>query len=85
MSDTRNAKTYAKEAMQASLELDRETYKNIKHMDKVTLSNYLVAVYQRGYKAGVKSMNNVISACNVPTSREPLPIDVPDNSDGEIE
>lgn len=62
MSNVRNAKKYTKEAMQASFELDREAYKNIKHMDKVTLSNYLVSVYQRGYEAGVKSMNDVISA-----------------------
>lgn len=62
MADVRNVKKYTPEAMQASLELDREAYKNIKHMDKVTLSNYLVSVYQRGYEAGVKSMNDVISA-----------------------
>lgn len=62
MANVRNAKKYTSDAMQASLELDRETYKNIKHMDKVTLSNYLVSVYQRGYEAGVKSMNDVISA-----------------------
>jgi len=62
MANVRNAKKYTSDAMQASLELDRETYKNIKHMDKVTLSNYLVSVYKRGYEAGVKSMNDVISA-----------------------
>lgn len=62
MANVRNAKKYTSDAMQASLELDRETYKNIKHMDKVALSNYLVSVYKRGYDAGVKSMNDVISA-----------------------
>lgn len=62
MAESRNIKRYTNEAVKASLELDREAYKRIKHMDKVTLSNYLVSVYQRGYAAGVKSMNDVISA-----------------------
>lgn len=62
MANVRNAKKYTSDAMHASLELDRETYKNIKHMDKVSLSNYLATIYQRGYQAGVKSMNDVISA-----------------------
>lgn len=62
MTESRNIKRYTGEAVKASLELDREAYKRIKHMDKVTLSNYLVSVYQRGYAAGVQSMNDVISA-----------------------
>ena len=62
MANVRNGKKYTKEAMQASFELDREAYKTIKYMDKVSLSNYLANVYQRGYQAGVKSMNDVISA-----------------------
>lgn len=62
MANTRNAKKYTDEAMKASIELGRDVYKSIKHMDKVTLSNYLVSVYQRGFDAGVKSMKNAILA-----------------------
>ena len=41
------------------MELDRETYKRIKHMDKVELSNYLVSVYQKGSEAGINAAANM--------------------------
>lgn len=62
MAKGRTGRMYTDDALKAAMVLDRETYKKIKHMDKVTLSNYLVSVYKRGYQAGVKSMNDVISA-----------------------
>lgn len=62
MAESRNVKKYTDNAVKASVELDREAYKHIKHMDKVTLSNYLVSIYQRGFAAGVKSMNDVVAA-----------------------
>lgn len=43
---------YTSEAMKSSFIIDRETYKNIKHMDKVQLSDYLEAVYKRAYEKG---------------------------------
>lgn len=55
MAEERPARKYTKEANEFALVLDRETYKNIKHMDKVTLANYLMSVYQKGYLAGVKA------------------------------
>lgn len=62
MAKGRTGHMYTDDALKAAMVLDRETYKKIKHMDKVTLRNYLVSVYKRGYQAGVKSMNDVISA-----------------------
>lgn len=56
----KTVKRYSKEALNSSLHLDRETYKRIKHMDKVELSNYIEAVYtkafSKGYEAGKKAM-----------------------------
>ena len=35
--------------------MKREDYKNIKHMDKRALTEYLSRVYMRGYEAGLKA------------------------------
>lgn len=36
--------------------ITREDYKAIKHMDKRTLDEYLLDIYLKGYRAGVKVM-----------------------------
>ncbi|MBP3539985.1 MAG: hypothetical protein J6J62_09095 [Oscillospiraceae bacterium] len=85
MDKTRQVKRYTNEALKASFELDRDTYKNIKHMDKVALSNYLLAVYVKGYQAGAKSAPSGNGERSDLSPNGALPADVPDNSDGEIE
>lgn len=55
MAEERTIRKYTKAADEFAKILDREAYKNIKHMDKVTLANYLVSVYQKGYLAGLNA------------------------------
>lgn len=44
------------------MQMKREDYKAIKHMDKAQMSAYLVRVYQKGYEAGVKAMADQVKA-----------------------
>lgn len=53
MSKTRMVKKYTDEAIEQSLQISREDYKAVKHMDKVQLTAYLRRVFLRGYDAGV--------------------------------
>jgi len=55
MAEERPVRKYTGAANEFAMVLDRETYKKIKHMDKVTLANYLVSVYQKGYLAGLNA------------------------------
>ena len=48
----KSVQRYTEGALKSSLALDRETYKAIKHMDKVELSNYLESIYRKAYEAG---------------------------------
>lgn len=36
--------------------MSREDYKRVKHMDKATMTQYLYAVWKRGYEAGIESV-----------------------------
>jgi hypothetical protein len=38
------------------MQMKREDYKAVKHMNKDQLTNYLQRVYTRGYEAGLKAM-----------------------------
>lgn len=38
-----------------TVQMKREDYKAIKHMDKQQLTEYLSRIYSRGYEAGLKA------------------------------
>lgn len=38
------------------MQMKREDYKAVKHMDKQALTAYLQRLYRRGYEAGVRAM-----------------------------
>ena len=55
MAKDRKVQRYTADAMHSSFMIDRETYKNIKHMDKVQLANYLEAIYKKAYEKGFEA------------------------------
>lgn len=61
MAKVRTVQKYKASAVAEAMKLSHEDYKNIKHMDKIAMANYLNTVaaraYQAGFEAGVKSVN----------------------------
>ena len=55
MSKTRMARRYTAGAIEKSNTISRDTYKRVKHMDKVEMTAYLESLYTRGYEAGYKA------------------------------
>lgn len=50
------------------MEMKREDYKAVKHMDKAQLTAYLARVYRRGYEAGVKALASEMK--NAPKTKQ---------------
>lgn len=48
------------------MEMKREDYKAVKHMDKAQLTAYLARVYRRGYEAGVKTLASEMKNASKP-------------------
>lgn len=55
MSKPKMVKQYTKEALALADAMPKETYKALKHMDKVQLCHYIDTVYKNGYKAGYQA------------------------------
>ena len=62
MSKTITVRKPTKEAVERANTLSRETYKTIKHMDKIALAAYLDRVYAKGYSDGFSSAKAVEEA-----------------------
>ena len=58
----RDRMQYKPDAVKIAEQMKREDYKAIKHMDKVTLANYLSRVWMRGYEAGVEAMEDALKS-----------------------
>ena len=71
MPKERAAHKYTNDALKISMSLDRETYKKIKHMDKVELSNYLSAIYLKGREAGMKAASGIAETVKAVTNAAP--------------
>lgn len=60
MAKVATVQKYKASAVAEAMKLSHEDYKNIKHMDKIAMANYLntvaVRAYQAGFEAGVKSV-----------------------------
>lgn len=71
MAKGRTGHMYTDDALKAAMVLDRETYKKIKHMDKVELSNYLSAIYLKGREAGMKAASGIAETVKAVTNAAP--------------
>lgn len=55
------------------MQMKREDYKAIKHMDRAQLTAYLKRVYRRGFDAGVKTMAEKTGHSITPAVAAPAP------------
>lgn len=62
MSKTRTVRRYTDGSIEKSRTISRDTYKRVKHMDKVEMTAYLEALYAKGYEAGYNAAIDKIAA-----------------------
>lgn len=54
-SKVRTVQRYRQEAIDAASKVTRQTYKEVKHMDKIQFVQFLQATINRGFQAGYKA------------------------------
>ncbi len=61
-SKVRTVQRYRQEAIDAASKVTRQTYKEVKHMDKIQFVQFLQATINRGFQAGYKAAREEMEA-----------------------